>query len=120
NTTVRLLQFIPDFVVRDNEIYARSNQPNNPAIQLEVASSAPRQTSKVWLFPQFGDFSHEQKSPYNFRFRDLQMGYFTGLQVSHEPGQWLVWTGCVLMALGLATALYLVHGRYWAMVIRDG
>ena len=38
NTSVRLLQFIPDFVVRDNQIYARSNQPDNPAIQLEVVS----------------------------------------------------------------------------------
>ena len=47
------------------------------------------------------------------------MGYFTGLQVSHEPGQWLVWAGCIVMALGLATAFYLVHMRFWAMVVRD-
>jgi cytochrome c biogenesis protein len=48
------------------------------------------------------------------------MGYFTGLQVSHEPGQWLVWAGCLVMALGLFTAFYLVHMRFWAMVVQDG
>jgi cytochrome c biogenesis protein ResB len=30
-----------------------------------------------------------------------------------------VWAGCIVMALGLATAFYLVHMRFWAMVVRD-
>jgi cytochrome c biogenesis protein len=45
------------------------------------------------------------------------MAAYTGLQVSHEPGQWLVWTGCLLMALGLVMAFYLVHQRFWAMAV---
>ncbi len=118
-TTVRLARFIPDFVVQDNQIYARSNQPDNPAIQLEVSSKKVKEPALVWLFPQFPNVAHDSKSPYNFKFRDLRMGYFTGLQVSHEPGQWLVWAGCLVMALGLFTAFYLVHMRFWAMVVRD-
>jgi cytochrome c biogenesis protein len=118
-TSVRLARFIPDFVVRDNQIYARSNQPDNPAIQLEVTSKNAKEPALVWIFPQFANFNHESKSPYSFEFRDLQMGYFTGLQVSHEPGQWLVWAGCIVMALGLGTAFYVVHMRFWAIVVRD-
>ncbi|HSB74892.1 MAG TPA: cytochrome c biogenesis protein ResB, partial [Terriglobales bacterium] len=119
DTSVRLARFIPDFVVRGNEIYARSNQPDNPAIQLEVSSRKAKQPALVWIFPQFPNVAHDSKSPYSFQFRDLRMGYFTGLQVSHEPGQWLVWAGCLLMALGLGTAFYLAHMRFWAMVVRD-
>jgi cytochrome c biogenesis protein len=119
DTTVVLARFIPDFVVRDNEIYARSNDPNNPAIQLLVTSKASGKTVKVWLFPAMGAAPHAQGSPYDFRFADLQMAAFTGLQVSYEPGQWLVWTGCLLMALGLGMAFYLVHQRFWAQVIED-
>lgn len=118
-TSVRLVRFIPDFVVRDNQIYTRSNQPDNPAMQLEVTTKTAEAPALVWIFPQFPDVAHDNKSPYNFKFRDLRMGYFTGLQVSHEPGQWLVWAGCIVMALGLATAFYLVHMRFWAMVVRD-
>jgi cytochrome c biogenesis protein len=118
-TSVRLARFIPDFVIQDNQIYARSNQPDNPAIQLEVITQKAKQPALVWLFPQFPDVAHDSKSPYSFKFRDLRMGYFTGLQVSHEPGQWLVWAGCLVMALGLATAFYLVHMRFCAMVVRD-
>jgi cytochrome c biogenesis protein len=47
----------------------------------------------------------------------MQMAAYTGLQVSHEPGQWGVWAGCVLMALGLVMAFYLVHQRFWAIAI---
>ncbi|HET7749119.1 MAG TPA: cytochrome c biogenesis protein ResB [Terriglobales bacterium] len=119
-TSVRLVRFIPDFVVQDNQIYARSNQPDNPAIQLEVTSKKAKEPALVWIFPQFPNVAHDSKSPYNFKFRDLRMGYFTGLQVSHEPGQWLVWAGCLVMALGLFTAFYLVHMRFWAMVVQDG
>ena len=118
-TSVRLVRFIPDFVVQDNQIYARSNQPDNPAIQLEVTSKKATGPALIWIFPQFPNVAHDSKSPYNFKFRDLRMGYFTGLQVSHEPGQWLVWAGCLVMALGLFTAFYLVHMRFWAMVVRD-
>jgi cytochrome c biogenesis protein len=118
-TSVRLVRFIPDFVVQDNQIYARSNQPDNPAIQLEVTSKKGKEPALVWIFPQFPNVAHDSKSPYNFKFGDLRMGYFTGLQVSHEPGQWLVWAGCLVMALGLFTAFYLVHMRFWAMVVRD-
>ena len=118
-TSVRLARFIPDFVIQDNQIYARSNQPDNPAIQLEVTTQKSKEPALVWIFPQFPNVAHDSKSPYSFQFRDLRMGYFTGLQVSHEPGQWLVWAGCLVMALGLATAFYLVHVRFWAMVVRD-
>ncbi|HLK33759.1 MAG TPA: cytochrome c biogenesis protein ResB [Terriglobales bacterium] len=118
-TAVRLARFIPDFVIQDNQIYARSNEPNNPAFQLEVRSKKTKEPALVWIFPQFPDVAHDNKSPYNFQVRDLRMGYFTGLQVSHEPGQWLVWAGCLVMALGLAVAFYLVHVRFWAMVVHD-
>ena len=49
----------------------------------------------------------------------MRPGYFTGLEVSHEPGQWLVWAGCVLMGFGLFVAFYMVHMRLWVVAIPD-
>jgi cytochrome c biogenesis protein len=114
-TTVKLAEFIPDFVMRDNQIYTRSKDPVNPAIRLEITDTAKQAKSEVWLFPAMRQQSGN--APYRFELADMQMATYTGLQVSHEPGQWLVWAGCVLMALGLVMAFYLVHQRYWAMVI---
>jgi cytochrome c biogenesis protein len=43
----------------------------------------------------------------------------TGLQVAHEPGQWLIWAGCLLLTSGLMMALYLSHIRIWGVVGTD-
>lgn len=118
NTSVRLARFIPDYFVRDGEVFTRSEQPENPAVQMFVESKKSGKSVEVWL-PEISEVAHNQDSPYLFEARDLQMSYFTGLQVSHEPGQWAVWAGCILMGLGLATAFYLVHMRIWVVPVRD-
>jgi cytochrome c biogenesis protein len=46
------------------------------------------------------------------------MGYLTGLQVAYEPGQWLIWAGCLTLTAGLMMALYLSHIRIWGVVAR--
>jgi len=120
-TTVHFAAFIPDFVVVGNRVETRSNQPNNPAIQLLVATkgSEPPTVAKIWVFPRFPNFSHADDSPYSFQYQDMEAGYYTGLQVSYEPGQWAVWTGCILMGLGLMMTFYMVHIRFWVVPVSD-
>ena len=118
DTTVRLAEFIPDYVVGDGQVYTRSNELQNPAAHLLVESRKSGQAVNVWLPPIPG---HEQNasSPYAFEGKDVQMAYFTGLEVSHEPGQWGVWAGVVVMGFGLAFVFYFVHMRVWAVPVRD-
>ncbi len=118
DTTVRLAEFIPDYVVRDGQIYARSGELENPAAHLVVESKASGQAVNVWL-PAIPGFEQNDSSPYSFEGKDIQMAYFTGLEVSHEPGQWSVWAGVLVMGLGLAMVFYLVHARLWAVPVRD-
>lgn len=118
DTTVRLAEFIPDYVVRDGQIYARSADVENPAAHLVVESKKSGQSVNFWL-PAIPGFEQNASSPYFFEGKDLQMAYFTGLEVSHEPGQWSVWAGVLLMGLGLTVVFYLVHVRVWAAPVRD-
>jgi len=115
---VRLAEFIPDYVVSDGQVYARSNELENPAAHLVVESRKSGQTINVWL-PPIPGFEQNASSPYSFEGKDVQMAYFTGLEVSHEPGQWLVWAGVVLMGIGLAVVFYFVHTRLWVVPERD-
>jgi cytochrome c biogenesis protein len=119
STTVTLAEFIPDFFIRDNQVFKRSDNPENPAFRLQVKNTATGKEAKQWLFPAYSDTAQGQQTNYGFAFRDMQMGYFTGLEVSHEPGQWLVWAGCILMGVGLFVAFYMVHMRLWIVVIPD-
>ncbi len=118
-TTVTLAEYIPDFFVRDNQIFKRSDDPVNPAFRLQVQNIATGGDAKLWIFPAYNSAAQGQQTDYKFDYRDMQMGYFTGLEVSHEPGQWLVWAGCLLMGSGLFVAFYLVHMRVWVTAVPD-
>jgi cytochrome c biogenesis protein len=118
DTSVRLAEFIPDYVFSDGQAYARSNQLENPAAHLVVASKKSGQAVNVWL-PPIPGLEQNASSPYAFEGKDMQMAYFTGLEVSHEPGQWSVWAGVVLMGIGLTVVFYFVHARIWVIPVRD-
>ncbi|MGA8538853.1 MAG: cytochrome c biogenesis protein ResB [Terriglobales bacterium] len=118
DTTVRFAEFIPDFAVRDGQIYRKSNDVENPAVRLVVTSKTAGKDFDFWLPPMEG-VADNSKSPWQFQATDLKMGHFTGLQVSHEPGQWGVWAGVVLMGVGLSFVFYVVHMRFWVAPVRD-
>jgi cytochrome c biogenesis protein len=119
DTAVQLAEFIPDYVVQEGHVYARSNDVENPAVHMIVTSKKSGAKVNVWL-PEIPGISENASSPYNFEPKELKTAYFTGLEVSHEPGQWAVWAGVVLMAIGLTFVFYVVHVRYWVVPVRDG
>jgi cytochrome c biogenesis protein len=119
DTSVQLVEFIPDFVVQDGRVYARSKDISNPAVHLIVRSTKANTSVNVWL-PEIPGIDESASSPYTFDPKDLKTGLYTGLQVSHEPGQWAVWAGVVLMAIGLTFVFYVVHMRFWIVPVVDG
>ena len=117
-TKVELANFVPDFVLEGNQISSRSDEPRNPAVELAVTAPGGKQAG-VWIFPKAPDMAPPNESGINFQLRDLEMEYMTGLQVAHEPGQNLIWGGCLLLTAGLMMALYMSHVRMWGVVGRD-
>ncbi len=118
DTKVQVAEFIPDFVLQDGHVYARSNEVVNPAVHLIITSEKNEKVVNFWL-PEIPGVAENASSPYNFEPKDLKTGVFTGLEVSHEPGQWAVWTGVVLMAIGLTFVFYVVHVRFWVVPVQD-
>ena len=118
DTKVQLAEFIPDYVVQDGHVYARSNDVVNPAAHLIVTSARTNKVVNVW-FPEIPDIAENSASPYILEPKDLKTGVFTGLEVSHEPGQWAVWGGVILMAIGLTFVFYVIHVRLWVVPVVD-
>ena len=53
--TLKILRYVPDFVIdRNMRVRSRSDQPNNPAIQVELTYG--NQTSSLWLFGKMHGF----------------------------------------------------------------
>jgi cytochrome c biogenesis protein len=109
--TIRVNRFVPDYYIQDGEVHQRSQELSNPAIELVLTNQ--RDSHNVWLFPRDSNQLQDAKAGYSFALTDLKPKFYTGLEVSHEPGQWFVWGGVLTMALGLGVAFYLVHMRFW-------
>ena len=116
--TVRLAEFVPDFEIEGNQITSRSQQANNPALHLVVTTG--KGDADAWLFPNMPEFNRANDSGYAFKVDGLVPQFYTGLEVSYEPGQWGVWSGVILMGFALALVFYFVHIRFWAVPVDDG
>ncbi len=121
NTSVTLTDYISDGFVRDGQVFKKSDEIDNIAFGLDVTDRATGVTTKVWLLPAQGVIVGGENLKYRFvgpsSAKDIDFPAVTGLEVAHEPGQWLVWAGCLLMVLGLFVAFYLVHMRLWVAAV---
>ena len=114
--SVRITRFVPDYYSQDGEVYKKSDTINNPAFQFALVDKAGTET-KVWLMPR--DRNMTDDAPFRFAATDMKALEFTGLEVAHQPGQWFVWGGVILMAIGLTIVFYLSHTRIWAVIVND-
>jgi cytochrome c biogenesis protein len=117
--SLRILRWVPDYYIQDNEVYKKSDEPENPAVQLGLTNAAG-ETKKLWILYRQANTTRGQDAPYEFAIKDATWSQFTGLEVSHQPGQFGIWIGVVLMAFGLVIAFYTQHARIWAAIADDG
>lgn len=54
--SLEVIEYIPDFVMdtKENQVYTRSNEPNNPALKVKI--DGPNGTEERWAFAKFPDF----------------------------------------------------------------
>ena len=121
NTSVTLAEYISDAFVRDGQVFKKSDGIANVAFGLDVADRTTGTISKLWLLPAQGAIVGGEGVQYKFAgptsAKDIDFPAVTGLEVAHEPGQWLVWAGCILMVMGLFVAFYMVHMRLWVTAV---
>jgi cytochrome c biogenesis protein len=117
DTTLTLTKFVPDFYIQDNEVFTKSESPNNPALGFVVKKAG--QEYKAWIFPAMAASASLESLGLKLELKDGVLANFTGLEVSYEPGQWAVWAGCLLMGVGLVIAFYVIHMRFWAIAVHD-
>jgi cytochrome c biogenesis protein len=109
-------KFVPDFTLgKNNEVVSRSQELRNPAAQLALYKDGTLLEEK-WIFAKFPDFHGEQKGPYRFKFLNYRGKEYTGLQLTRDPGVWIVWLGCFLLCLGCYLICFTSHRRLWVKV----
>lgn len=106
--TLMAIRFIPDFRMSPDGPFSASSFPSNPALEIEVASAAG--TERGWLFLYHPDFSKRFEAPVNLVLSRCDPVYYTGLEISANPGASVLLAGIALATAGLLL-MYLCNPR---------
>ncbi|MBE9542407.1 MAG: cytochrome c biogenesis protein ResB [Proteobacteria bacterium] len=113
---VKVMRFVPDFSMgKNNKVVNRSQEMRNPAVQIALFKDNIL-VYKKWIFSKFPDFHGSEKGDYRFSFLDFSGKEYTGLQLTKDPGVWVVWSGCFLLTLGCYLLFFMSHQRLWIIV----
>jgi cytochrome c biogenesis protein len=75
---------------------------------------------QFWIFKKYPGFDQQnRKGNRYFVLEDVQQRNYTGLQVTKDPGVWIVWLGCGMMIFGLFVAFFMSHRRLWVRLCHD-
>lgn len=72
-----------------------------------------------WLLKAFPKFDEQRKDEFILTIEGLTEKVYTGLQVTKDPGVWVVWIGCGLMIFGLIVSFFFSHQRVWIRIPRS-
>jgi cytochrome c biogenesis protein len=74
------------------------------------------QPRALWVMKGFPKFGQEGGDNFTLTFEGVTSKEYTGLQVTEDPGVWVVWVGCSLMILGLIVSFFFSHQRVWVRI----
>lgn len=117
--TIKVLNFAP-YGVKDPATgqvafyHTENDEFINPTVELGVYKG-PKQVYKTFVM------KHEAGEPYmpeNYviRFVEVWGARYTGLQVTKDPGVWVVYTGFILLCIGPLIAFFGSHKKLWIRI----
>jgi cytochrome c biogenesis protein len=89
-------------------------------------SSNKQVTPQITMIPvQYENFDRMRQGHFvisvmneiDFRLPESEKQYYTGLQITKDPGIWFVYTGFILMLLGIFVTFFVSHRQYFVEVI---
>ena len=84
-----------------------------------ILSSDGREDQEVLLPVRFPSFDKMRGGDVHIAVQEALLNYYTGLEVSRDPGVWVVYVGFILMILGCYITFFMSHQQFCAEVRRD-
>jgi cytochrome c biogenesis protein len=106
NVQIRLLRYVP--------------QVHTFGEGVQVALFKPNQMPQTaWVLKDLPKFDQQRNDDFILTFEGVTSREYTGLQVTKDPGVWVVWIGSGLMIFGLIVSFFFSHQRVWARIPKD-
>ena len=97
--------------------FTSGEQMNNPAVFVEFSEKGKIKYSG-WIMKRHPETSSLPDGN-KVEFVDLWGVEYTGLQVRKDPGVWVVYLGCMVMAVGLYIAFFMSHKKIWVRLAEE-
>lgn len=113
----KIVDFSPALGMDESgKLYTYGNTMSNPAVFIEFSEKGKVKYSQ-WILKRYPETWKIQDGV--VEFKDLWGAQYTGLQVRKDPGVWIVYLGCLVMALGLYATFFMNHARIWVRLTQD-
>ncbi|MBU8849506.1 MAG: cytochrome c biogenesis protein ResB [Desulfobacterales bacterium] len=106
----KLEGFLPHFDFRGNNLgeafVGRITQKDGKSFQIALPVKYPT-------------FDKMRKGVFAFVVKDFEKKYYTGLQITKDPGVWYVYSGFILMIIGCWITFFMSHQSYFIEIKKD-
>lgn len=117
NIKGKVVDFSPAIAVDESgKLFSYAESMNNPAVFVEFTENG-KAKYKQWILKRYPQTWKVADGI--VEFKDLWKSQYTGLQVRKDPGVWIVYLGCLVMAIGLYAAFFMSHRRIWVRLVED-
>jgi cytochrome c biogenesis protein len=103
NATIRVLKYTPQVHAFGEGVQVAVFRPN-------------QQPRSLWLFRSPSGRDQQKGEDFTLSFQGLLTREYTGLQVTKDPGVWIVWLGSALLIFGLIVSFFFSHQRVWVRI----
>lgn len=117
----RVMDLKGDFMAMGPAVLVRVMPRQGDPVQFWVYQNQERINQRFpGLLERFPKLNPSTFEPYTFFLEDLESRYYTGLQVTKDPGVPVVWFGCFLLVAGFLLTFLTSHRRFWIRTAADG
>ena len=120
NTPVVIPENLGTFVLKKYTQHANFRGQNIGEAFIGVLTPPNSSPVEVTLPLRFPRFDRMRKGEVVIAIADFLPRYYTGLQVSSDPGVWVVYVGFILMIIGIYITFFMSHQQICVEVVRKG
>ena len=105
--SLEAVMFFPDFRMGEKGPYSATPMMRNPALEVHLSDGS--RVLPGYLFALHPKFNTHFEGFHSITLEEIEPVYFTGLQISSNPGSPVLWAGMIFASLGLLLLYFFDH-----------
>jgi len=98
--------------------FERSIHNFGPGVQIAYLDGNEPKTS--WFIKDVPRLREKEIMGVRVQIKEIVEDYYTGLQISRDPGVWVVWTGFAMILFGLSINFFMYYRRIYVLETAEG